>query len=48
MNTRQIHNIANLTGSIYRIVYTSMLLCYLMRRKAHDPLPPAPEPRRYH
>lgn len=48
MNPKHIHNIANLSGSIYKIVYTSMLLYYLMRRKAADPLPPPPEPRRYH
>jgi hypothetical protein len=48
MNVRQIHNLAHLSGSIYKIVYTSMLLYCLMRRKANEPMPPPPEPRRYH
>lgn len=43
MNFKQIHTIANVAGSVYRIAYTSMLLYYLFNRKRHEPLPPSPD-----
>lgn len=49
MNSKRIHQFADLSNSLYRICYTSMLLYYLFRRKNSDPPPLPPDTRRtYH
>jgi hypothetical protein len=50
MNTKRIHQTADLATSIYRIMYTSFLMYYLLKRRSDDPpsAPPLQRRRKYH